>query len=105
MSATLGTRLMTWWKGHEVGKDEYNNRYFMEKSGGKRRWVIYEGSPDASKVPAEWHAWLHHTIDEVPTVPRSPYVWEKKHMKNQTGTVRAYRPSGSVLTNGERQRL
>ena len=43
MSANVGTRLMTWWKGAEVGRDSFGNRYFKEKSGGKRRWVIYEG--------------------------------------------------------------
>ena len=45
MGATVGTRLMTWWKGREVGQDAFGNRYFTEKSGGNRRWVIYEGLP------------------------------------------------------------
>lgn len=95
---------MTWWKGREVGKDEFNNRYFTEKSGGKRRWVIYEGAPDASKVPAEWHAWLHHTKNEVPSDEKPTYSWEKSHVKNLTGTTEAYRPGGSILSNRERQK-
>ena len=104
MGATIGTRLMTWWKGVEVGKDEFNNRYFTEKSGGDRRWVIYEGIPEASKVPAEWHAWLHHTVDDVPPGERPSIPWEKTHVRNLTGTIAAYRPGGSILTNGERQK-
>ena len=66
--------------------------------------MIYEGPPEASKVPAEWHAWLHHTTDEVPSGARPPYFWEKKHIKNLTGTIGAYRPGGSALSSRERQK-
>ncbi len=95
---------MTWWKGVAIGKDEFNNRYFAEKSGGNRRWVIYEGIPEASKVPAEWHAWLHHTVDEAPLGERPTIPWGKTHVRNLTGTAAAYRPGGSILGNGERQK-
>ena len=104
MGATVGTRLMTWWKGQEVGTDSFGNRYFKEKSAGNRRWVIYEGEPEAAKVPAEWHAWLHHTMDEVPTAPREEIAWEKPHVANLTGTSAAYRPGGSVLSDKNRQK-
>ena len=104
MGATVGTRLMTWWKGEEVGKDSFGNRYFKEKSGGNRRWVIYDGAPEASKVPAEWHAWLHRTCDEPPLGARPEIPWEKPQLANQTGTSAAYRPGGSVLSGGERQK-
>ena len=33
----------------------------------KRRWVIYNGYAEASKVPPDWHGWLHYTFDEPPT--------------------------------------
>lgn len=46
----IGTKLYTWWKGESVGKDQFGNRYFREK-GGRKRWVIYNGAPEASKVP------------------------------------------------------
>ena len=65
--------------------------------------VIYEGRPEGSKVPPEWHAWLHHMVDEVPA-PRQRYAWEKPHEPNLTGTPRAYHPPGSVLRGGHRQR-
>ena len=104
MRATVGTRLMTWWKGKEVGQDSAGNRYYTEKSGGNRRWVIYEGEPEASKVPAEWHAWLHRTVDQPPLGERPVIPWEKPHLANPTGTATAYRPGGSVLSGEDRQK-
>ena len=65
MGATLGTWLLTWLRGEPVGADEYGNRYYRLKtssrnrSGGgrfsrERRWVIYKGEPEGSKVLPEW---------------------------------------------------
>lgn len=101
MGATLGTRLYTWWKGELVGTDSYGNKYYREK-GGPRRWVIYEGEPEGSKVPSEWHAWLHRTVDQPPSDQRIPIPWEKPHLPNLTGTVTAYHPSGSLVESGKR---
>ena len=109
---TLGTRLLTWLRGELVGKDAYGNAYYRLKNdkpsgrgGGRfsreRRWVIYAGEPEGSKVPPEWHAWLHHTVDEAPGAwPH--YAWEKPHEPNMTGTPHAYHPRGSVLRGGHR---
>ncbi|HEX6956504.1 MAG TPA: NADH:ubiquinone oxidoreductase subunit NDUFA12 [Ferrovibrio sp.] len=97
----IGTKLYTWWKGKLVGKDQFGNRYFREK-GGRKRWVIYNGVAEASKVPPEWHAWLHYTTDEAPLggVERKP--WQKEHVPNLSGTPFAYRPAGSVAKGGHR---
>jgi len=114
MGATFGTRLLTWLRGELVGADSYGNRYYRlrgyrpEQLGSgrfsrERRWVMYRGEPEGSKVPSEWHAWLHHTIDEVPG-PRQRYPWEKEHQPNLTGTPYAYHPPGSVLRGGHRAR-
>ena len=58
----IGTRLFTWLNGEAVGTDRYGNRYFQDRKDRpgrrRRRWVMYAGTPDASKVPPEWHAWL-----------------------------------------------
>ena len=40
---------------------------FYHSKDGKRRWVIYNGEAEASRVDADWHGWLHHTWDEPPT--------------------------------------
>ena len=114
MTATLGTLLLTWLRGEQVGADPYGNRYYRLKrdrptgrGGGRfsreRRWVIYNGEPEGSKVPPEWHAWLHHMVGEVPQ-PRQKYPWEKPHQPNLTGTPLAYHPTGSVLRGGHRVR-
>ena len=94
--ATLGTRLMTWRRGAEVGRDEQGNVYY-QSDGGRRRWVIYAGEADASRVPPEWHGWLHHIWREPPSVaPVSNKPWEKPHLPNLTGSTAAYAPSGSI---------
>ena len=109
---TLGTILHTWLRGEEVGRDGAGNRYFREKGGGRvhpdsirreRRWVLYEGEAEASRVPPEWHAWLHHTTDEIPP-PGGPAKrpWQKEHQPNLTGTDQAYRPPGHTLRGGHR---
>ncbi|MFQ5626762.1 MAG: NADH:ubiquinone oxidoreductase subunit NDUFA12 [Methyloligellaceae bacterium] len=99
---TYGTRLHTWRKGVLVGKDEFGNRYYRERKGAKR-WVIYSDLAEASKVPPDWHGWLHHTVDEPPTEESySPRHWQTSHQPNMTGTPRAYRPRGSTLVSGDR---
>ena len=101
---TFGTQLWTWRFGELVGEDEQGNRYYRTKGGKidptlhfQRRWVIYNGYAEASKVPPEWHGWLHYTFDEPPTVePLERRGWEKDHLPNLTGTVEAWRPKGSI---------
>lgn len=99
----LGTRLFTWWRGQFVGEDEFGNRYYQDKKknarGVMRRWVLYKGAAEASKVPADWQGWLHYTSSEPPQ-PRKRYYWEKPHQRNLTGTRFAYRPQG-VITGGK----
>ena len=97
----LGTKLYTWWKGEAVGTDSFGNRYFREK-GGPDRWVLYKGEPEASKVPPEWHAWLHFTTDEIPQGEVERRSWEKPHLPNLTGTAYAYRPAGHPSQGGRR---
>jgi NADH:ubiquinone oxidoreductase subunit len=99
---TIGTRLLTWRKGEFVGDDEFGNRYYKERNG-KRRWVTYRDLADASKVPADWHGWLHYTVDVPPTdMGYRPKCWQQPHQPNMTGTAQAYRPPGSTLAAGKR---
>ncbi len=116
------TRSFTWWNGSTwgllltiakngdfVGEDEAGNRYYEARNnadsydGRKRRWVVYNGYAEASKVTPDWHGWLRYTFDEPPTVaPLSRRPWEKDHLPNLTGTVDAWRPQGSLKAAGER---
>lgn len=95
---TLGTRLYTSRMGKRVGQDDQGNIYY-QTADGQRRWVIYNGTSEASCVPPEWHGWLHKTVDDVPSdtpVDRKP--WQLAHQPNLTGTPAAYVPPGSQLT-------
>ena len=93
---TLNTRFHTWRKGVMVGEDEQGNLYY-ETRDGARRWVIFNGEAEASKVSANWHGWLHHTFKEPPTdKPLPKKSWEKPHQENLTGTAAAYAPAGSL---------
>ena len=86
-----------------VGSDDFGNTYYADKTG-KRRWVIFAKGPvEASRVPPEWHAWLHKTVKESPV--EKPLViksWEKDHVPNLTGTTAAYMPGGSLSVKGDR---
>jgi NADH:ubiquinone oxidoreductase subunit len=110
--STFGTDLWTWLYGELVGTDELGNRYYRTRGGKidpalgfERRWVIYNGYAEASKVPPSWHAWLHHTVDQPLTDDRvKAWPWEKPHVPNFTGTPLAYRPPGSTLAGNRRPR-
>ena len=102
--ATAGTWFTTWLSGRFVGENTFGNRYYENKAG-TRRWVIYNGTVEASRVPPDWHGWLHHTFKEPPTVaPPKLKSWEKEHQPNMTGTPFAYHPRGSILRGGRRAR-
>ncbi len=107
--ATIGTALGIRRHGEQVGTDAQGNRYFRLKKpdarGRERRWVIYEGANDASRVPAEWHGWLHGMFDDVPEsrLP-PPRIWEADYTPNRTGTAAAYRPKGALEQGGVRAR-
>ncbi|MEM7505969.1 MAG: NADH:ubiquinone oxidoreductase subunit NDUFA12 [Pseudomonadota bacterium] len=102
---TIGTRLFTARKGQRVGEDDQGN-VFYQTADGKRRWVIYNGVAEASRVSPDWHGWLHHTFEDPPTEQALPRKsWEKDHKPNLTGSDDAYRPPGSMLTPPTRPRV
>ena len=94
-SQTWGTQFYTWRKGRKVGEDNQGNVFYQ--SADDRRWVIYNGEAEASRVDPDWHGWLHFTYDEPPTKAPLPHkAWEKPHQENLTGTPAAYVPAGSL---------
>lgn len=88
--ATAGTWLTTWLTGIAVGRDAFGNRYFRNKSD-TRRWVVYRGTVDASRVPSAWHGWLHRLCDLPPADSRG-----LGYQPNLSGTEGAYCPPGSL---------
>lgn len=109
-SQTFGTQVWTKLYGEYVGTDEFGNRYYRTRGGKidptlgfERRWVIYNGLAEASKVPPGWHGWMLQTEDVPPPLHKTkPHPWEKPHRPNLTGTPFAHRPSGSTLAQGRR---
>ena len=105
----FGTWLHTRLSGIEVGRDAQGNRYFKARQtpAGMReqRWVMYAGEPEASKVPPEWHIWLHH-LSKDPLPPTSAFhkPWQKPHQQNYTGTNAASFPPGHVFEGGQRKK-
>ena len=107
--ATIGTSIFTSRKGEQVGTDAAGNRYYRSKNvkdgQRERRWVIYDGANDASRVPSEWHGWLHGAGDDVPESDLPPpRIWEADYTPNATGTAQAYLPSGALERGGRRAR-
>ena len=105
--ATIGTSLFSAMNGEKVGTDAQGNEYYRSKKrtpdGRERRWVIYNGANDASRVPAEWHGWLHGSYDALPEshLP-PPRIWEVDYTPNLTGSAAAYRPQGALERGGRR---
>lgn len=108
MLSPVSFLLTVWKKGEFVGEDQAGNRYFRGPARKTythdRRWVIYQGEPDASKVPPEWHGWLHHQTNIVPSADAMSFrkPWQTAHRPNLTGTDMAYRPQGHQLMGGQR---
>jgi len=110
----------TWWNGatwgtmfglrgkSRVGEDALGNVYYeggSDPNGIPRRWVIYTGANDSSRVPPEWFSWLHHQVDDVPDRALPPQrQWQIPAQPNLTGTREAYRPSGALEAGGNRVR-
>jgi NADH:ubiquinone oxidoreductase subunit len=107
---TWSNRIYTALRGRHVGTDDEGNRYFVQSKGVgplgvPRRGVIYKDGAEASKIPPEWHGWMHFTVDTPPTEETyAQRPWEAPHQPNLTGTPGAYRPSGSILAAGTRPR-
>jgi NADH:ubiquinone oxidoreductase subunit len=94
--STLNTQIYTARKGTKVGEDEQGN-VFYRNADDTRRWVIFNGEAEASRVSPDWHGWLHHTYKDAPTkTPLKHKAWEKPHQENLTGTMLAYAPAGSI---------
>ena len=105
--STFGQSFTLWRTGAElVGEDEFGNRYYRAKNWpplGERRYVVYNGDWESSRVPPGWRGWLHHTYPLAPSeAPLAVRDWQKPWVPNMTGTPEAYRPKGSTLSTGKR---
>ncbi len=97
---TVGTFFYTLFTGKFVGADEFGNKYYSNSKG--RRWVIYKDKIESSKIPPEWHLWIHFLVKNKPSENLSKFQWQKKYEENLTGTLKAYRPEGSLKSDSQK---
>ena len=97
---TVGTFIYTLLTGKLVGKDEFGNKYYSNSKG--KRWVIYENKVESSKIPPEWHLWIHFLTQKKPSDNIRKFEWQKKYEENLTGTSKAYNPEGSLRSKSKK---
>ena len=83
--------------GKYSGKDQFGNKYYSNSK--EKRWVIYKNDVEASKIPPEWHSWMHFLKRNTPSNNEKNYSWQKQHQENLTGTKKAYKPEGSLSSD------
>jgi len=91
---TIGTFFYTLISGKFIGEDKFGNKYYSNSKG--KRWVIYNQNVESSKIPPEWHSWIHFLKTNVPSNNNKNFSWQKEHQENMTGTKKAYKPDGSL---------
>jgi len=91
--------------GSLKGIDEFGNRYYenREMIPNRQRWVIPSNLQnfDGSRIPSEWHPWLHCSCDETPDhkliqdlIPRFKLNHEP-YLLNQQGFTANYKQPGT----------
>jgi len=80
----------------KVGQDSYGNSYyeshniFVGTPKNQKRWVLYKGIAEGSKVPGIWHAWLHF-YGNAPLKEEADYMYTP----NMTGSLNQRIPEAS----------
>ena len=97
---TVETFIYTIFAGKFSGKDQFGNKYYSNAKG--KRWVIYKNNVEASKIPPEWHSWIHFLNNRVPSNDIKKFSWQKKHQENLTGTKKAHKPTGSLSSDSKK---
>ena len=98
---TIGTFILTLFTGKFVGEDDFGNKYYSNSRG--KRWVIYKNKVESSKIPPEWHSWIHFLRHAKPSDNQKKFKWQKKHEENLTGTSKAYRPEGALNSDSRKE--
>ena len=64
--------------------------------------MIYKNKVESSKIPPEWHLWIHFLVNNKPLNNLNKYKWQKKHEENPTGTTNAYKPDGLLSSDSKK---
>ena len=79
---------------------DFGNKYYTNSK--KKRWVIYKNLVESSKIPPEWHLWIHDLVQKAPLKSNKKFKWQKEYVENLTGTDRAHKPSGSLKSDSKK---
>ena len=60
---------------------------------------VINNEVEASKIPPEWHSWIHFVTNQIPDINMPKFSWQKKYVENLTGTSWAHKPDGSLRLN------
>ena len=86
----------------KVGSDDFGNQYYQDPKSSNR-YVVYKGIVEASKIPPNWHGWMHYVTDEIPVQePGQSNSWQKTHLPNLTGTKLRYFTNGHLAGKSSR---
>ena len=58
-----------------------------------KRWVIYNGEINASKITADWFRGCINISNNVPNEKLKNFIWQKPHKENKTGTKESFKPN------------
>lgn len=104
---TLSLMLFTRRHGTLIGADQFGNQYYQHASSKDilhKRWVVYNGYADASRIPPSWKAWLYDEACDPPdNSPDTRKPWIMPYEENLTGTPEAYKPKGSQFSRVSKQ--
>ena len=68
-------------------KTDPDNKYYQNKKG--KRWVIYKGEINASKIDSDWFSWIHYQTDKIPSEnPEKKHQWQKPHKETKPELLR-----------------
>ena len=82
--------------GKKVGVDQFKNSYFVllfkDHFDRHKRICVYNGIPEASKVPPHWADWIHFRTNTTPQTNYKPkYSWMLSSLPNLTLSKYKYR--------------
>ncbi len=88
--------------GKKVASDKFGNKYYIVFLDIlfikiEKRYVLYNGIKDPSKIPPEHSSWLMSNVDDISTLQTR--AWVKEHMPNLSGTKLAYYPKDGNLNS------
>ena len=81
----------------KIGEDTYGNKYYSFRG---RRFVVYNGLVEPTKVPPMWHAWLHF-LSESPPLDSDLQVhrWQQTYVPTKTGSKDSYFPKREIVSS------